>query len=312
MGYGQFSGCRHWCYTLLKVNIWQMALDKDGNPISEGGDGDEGGISPELKKQLEELALKNKELSSSVSKLTAKNEELIGENRKRSRVDRILKALEIDPDAEDAENLLMEKLSAGLDKNLDQVKAAATPPGSPAPAASDPNTLEMKSQLSALQRKLAEMEKKAKEAEKREQEAIEKRKRDYIELKVKEALQKADCLQPAHLYRLQMGAFRLSDDGETVIGGTEADPRSLQDAVEALKDDPEWAMYFRGSGATGGGMAKQGGFGGQSLKNPFRSDQLNLTEASNVLTKDRDRAKRLIIEARSAGKLAAPFEKLSV
>lgn len=267
----------------------------------------------ELRQKLEDLNKKNQELSESVNKLTTKNGELIGENRKRSRVDKILKALEIDPEAENADQLLLDKLSQGLEEKLEMAKTAAGNNSSqPSSTNVSPESLEMKSQLKLLQKKLADMEEKAKQAEKREQEAIEKRKRDFIELRVKEALQKAGCIQPSHLFRLKSDTFRLSDDGETVIGGPEHDPRSLEDAIESLKDDQEWGIYFRAAGGSGSGMSKsQGGFGGQSLKNPFRSDQLNVTDASAIVKADPEKAKRLMLEARGAGKLDPKFAVLA-
>lgn len=270
--------------------------------------------SPELVKRLEELKAKNEQLSASVSKLTGKNEELIGENRRWARIDRMLKAIDIDPSAENADELLLEKLSEGIEQKLESAKAASqavsnSQAPTPTPTAAD---LELKGQLKALQKKLAEMERKAQEAEERERQAVEKRKRDYVELKVKEALQTAGCIQPNHFYKLRSDFFRLSDDGETVIGGPESDPRSLEDAIESFKDDQEFSMYFRGSGATGSGLAKgQGGFGGQSLKNPFRTDQLNVTEAASIFSKDPEKAKRLILEARSAGKLDPKLGQLA-
>lgn len=256
-----------------------------------------------LQKKLDELAAKNVELTGSVGRLEAKREELLKETKRRKNLDRVLKAIDIDVDSDEAEAALLQKLSVGLEDKLEAAKLATTPsaPGAPAPTN---ESLEMKSQLKLMAKKLQAMEEEAKQAKVREQEAIEKRKRDLVELKVKEAFQKLGCIQPAHLYKLQSGAFRLSEDGETVIGGSEHDPRSLEDAIESLKDDQEFSMYFRGNGASGSGMAKgQGGFGGQSLKNPFRTDQLNVTEASVIFSKDPEKAKRLILEARSAGKL---------
>lgn len=278
-----------------------MPPEQDGTPAAP-----EGLNVDALQKQLDELSKKNQELSGSVGRMESKNKELLEETKRRKNLDRVLKAIDIDIDSDDAEEALLQKLSEGLDEKLEALKAAATPPpaGSPAGAPPTHQDLEMKSQLKLLQKKLTAMEEEAKQAKLREQEAIEKRKRDFVELKVKEGLQKSGCIQPSHFYKLQASAFRLSDDGETVIGGPEHDPRSLEDAIESFKDDQEFSMYFRGAGASGSGMAKgQGGFGGQSLKNPFRSDQLNVTEASAIFGKDPEKAKRLMLEARSAGKL---------
>lgn len=279
----------------------------NGESVGTADDGQPTGEN-DLQAKIADLQAKLAAQVESVNKLNAKNEELIGENRKRVRIERLLRAIEIDPSSEEAEDLLVQKLSSSLGEQVDALKAAAKPPASGDSPSVTNQDLEMKSQLAKLQKKLADMEKKAQEAEERERAAVEKRKRDYVELKVKEALQKAGCIQPSHFFKLQSSAFRLSDDGETVIGGPEHDPRSLEDAIESLKDDNEWAMYFRGAGGSGSGLSKgQGGFGGQSLKNPFRTDQLNVTEAARILSKDSEKGKRLILEARSAGKLDPKF-----
>jgi hypothetical protein len=268
----------------------------------------------ELQRKLEQLELQNRELSSSVTRLSAKRDELLNETKKRKNLDRLLQAVNIDIEDEEAEDQLAKRIAAALSRSDDSDGAPASVPaqqGSQAPVATPPvvpsttaQDLEMKGQLKALQKKLAAMEKEAEAARQREQEAVEKRKRDFVELRVKEGLQKAGCINPNHFFIIKGNMFRLSDDGETVIGGAEHDPRSLEDQIEAFKDDQEFAMYFRGTGASGSGMAKgQGGFGGQSLKNPFRTDQLNVTQASEIYTKDPEKAKRLILEARSAGKL---------
>jgi hypothetical protein len=263
-----------------------------------------------LQAELAKIAKEKEELASSVLKLEAKRTEALTEAKKRKRVDQLLKTVGIDIEDEDAEDALVAKLSesanaASQSKSDTSGEPAAT--GTPAAGVSstNPQDLELKSQLKLLQKKLFAMEEKAKESERREQEAIEKRKRDLVELKVKEALQRSGCIQPSHFYKLQSGSFRLSDDGETVIGGPEHDPRSLEDAIESFKDDQEFAMYFRGSGASGSGMSGKagGGFGGQSLKNPFRTDQKNITEASRIIQADPEKAKRLALEARNAGKL---------
>jgi hypothetical protein len=268
----------------------------------------------EFAARLQELERKNLGLSESVTKLTSKNSELITENRKRTRMENLLRAIDIDPADESAEDLLAQKLAAARAEAKEVGKA---PEGDPAPVPgtaaphgdASPEALEMKSQLKSLQRKLTEMEKKAEQAEIREREAVEKRQRDFIELRVKEALQKAGCINPSHFFVLKGSEFKLSEDGSTIISGTDGDPRSLDDQIETYKDDSEFGMYFRGSNTTGSGMAKGNTFGGQSLKNPFRTDQRNLTDASGIIQKDPERAKRLMIEARTAGKLDPVFAK---
>lgn len=271
--------------------------------IDSGSQGDEG-KEIDYAAELEKLRVANKNLSTSVQKLEQKNQELVGEKRKYSKLERLLQAIDVDPNSEESDEALVAKLlardsQAGNGKSLE-----GQPPGGSDAGDTSPESLDMKRQLRELQKKLADVEKKAQDAEAREKEAVEKRKRDYIELRVKEALTKHRCIQPNHLYRLKADIFRLSDDGETIIAGPEHDPRSLEDMVETLKDDPEFSMYFQGSGASGSGMLKgQTGLGGQSMQNPFRSDQYNGTNAALVFQRDQERAKRLILEARSAGKL---------
>jgi hypothetical protein len=290
---------------LLPIHAICMTVQQGDTDLSVGDQED-----TDLEGKLEELRKKNSQLSESVSKLQLHNDKVIGENRKATRIKKLLEAIDIDPDSENAEEVLLEKLSASIGDATQAVAAQASSTG--AAASVSPESLEMKSQLKLLQKKLVDMETRTKEAEKREQAAIEKRKLDYVELRVKEALQKSGCIQPNHFYQLKSNAFRLSDDGETIIGGPEHDPRSLEDQIETFKDDQEFSMYFRGLGASGSGMSKgQNGFGGQSLKNPFRSDQLNVTEASSIYNKDPERAKRLILEARSAGKLDSRLAQLA-
>jgi hypothetical protein len=273
----------------------------------------EGQEDTDLEAKLAELREKNLKLSQDVTKLQTHNDKVIGENRRATRIKKMLEAIDVDLEAENAEELLLEKLSAGLGAQAEAVQAAAAQnAASGTPAAVSPESLEMKSQLKALTKQLSEMQKRTEEAEKREKAANEKRKQDYVELRVKEALQKAGCIQPNHFFQLKSNAFRLSDDGETIIGGPEHDPRSLEDQIETFKDDHEFSMYFKGLGASGSGMSKgQNGFGGQSLKNPFRTDQLNVTEASTIFSKDPEKAKRLMLEARSAGKLDPRLAQLA-
>lgn len=273
----------------------------------------EGQEDTDLEAKLVELRTKNAKLAEDVTKLQSHNDKVIGENRKATRIRKVLEAIDVDLEADNAEELLLEKLSAGLGAQAEAIQAAAAQSAaSGTPAVVSPESLEMKSQLKSLQKQLLQMEARTKEAEKREAEANEKRKRDFVELRVKEALQKAGCIQPNHFYQLKNNAFRLSDDGETIIGGPEHDPRSLEDQIETFKDDQEFSMYFRGLGASGSGMSKgQNGFGGQSLKNPFRTDQLNVTEASTIFGKDPEKAKRLMLEARSAGKLDPRLAQLA-
>ena len=77
----------------------------------------------------------------------------------------------------------------------------------------------------------------------------------------------------------------------------------MRDAVTKLRDDEEFAVYFAGSGATGSGMTTTRAATTTYSNNPFSKDSVNATKAAELLQKDPDKAKRLMNEARLAGKL---------
>ena len=127
-------------------------------------------------------------------------------------------------------------------------------------------------------------------------------------------LAKAGCRRPAHVFKLKKGEFHLSDDGGTVLCGPDYDPKTLTDLVETLKDDDEFDIYFSGSGATGSGVGTRGSQAGTAAgvhtgRNPFSTDALNRTEAARLYQKEPEKAKRLMAEARAAGKLDASLAK---
>ena len=131
----------------------------------------------------------------------------------------------------------------------------------------------------------------------------EKRRESKLERFVTDELSKAECRRPSHLYKLMKEKFRLLDDESTVVFGSEDDPVSLRDAVTKLRDDEEFAVYFAGSGATGSGMTTTRAAATTYSNNPFSKDSVNATKAAELLQKDPDKAKRLMNEARLAGKL---------
>ena len=85
--------------------------------------------------------------------------------------------------------------------------------------------------------------------------------------------------------------------------GTEQDPVALRDAVVRLRDDEEYSPYFMGSGATGSGMSPARTAAPSYVNNPFASGSVNATKVAELMQKDPDKARRLMNEARLAGKL---------
>jgi hypothetical protein len=161
----------------------------------------------------------------------------------------------------------------------------------------------LKAQFTSLRKELADLRKVNESLENERNQEREKRRENKLERFVTDELSKVECRRPSHLYKLLKEKFRLLDDESTVVYGSEDDPVSLRDAVSRLREDEEFSVYFAGSGATGSGMTTNRSATPSYSNNPFSKDSLNATKAAEILQKDPDKAKRLISEARIAGKL---------
>jgi hypothetical protein len=161
----------------------------------------------------------------------------------------------------------------------------------------------MKAQFASLRKELTDLRKTNEQLENERNQEREKRRESKLERFVTDELSKAECRRPSHLYKLMKEKFRLLDDESTVVFGSEDDPVSLRDAVTKLRDDEEFAVYFAGSGATGSGMTTTRAATTTYSNNPFSKDSANATKVAELLQKDPDKAKRLMNEARLAGKL---------
>ena len=101
-----------------------------------------------------------------------------------------------------------------------------------------------------------------------------------------------------------------------MVGGPDYDPKPLTDVVAAFRDDDSFSYMFQGSGMSGSGVGSRNGggangaSGGGSPNNPFRTDSLNVTQAAIMYQSNPERAKRLMAEARSVGKLDPKFAAL--
>jgi hypothetical protein len=162
----------------------------------------------------------------------------------------------------------------------------------------------LKTQLDTVQTQLA-TEKKEKEEEQRRN--LERMKKDKV---LKAMMQNGVTEYPEHLYTLTKDKYRLEGTGEDaeVVGGDEYEPVPLDTILGNLRDNKEYKRYFSGSGLTGSGMTANEQKTAAS-KNPFRTDNFNQTECSVLLSTDKARAKRLIGEAKAAGKLDATMAK---
>ena len=173
--------------------------------------------------------------------------------------------------------------------------------------------------MEQMKKQLEELTRKNQQAEEEKQAAIAQRRADRIEQQVVEALQKAGAQNPTHAYRLMAmdptGKYRvdLNADG-MVFGGQDYDPRSLAEVVAAFRDDDNFQYMFAGSGVTGAGSGSRmnAASAGGSVKNPFRADQVNITEAAQLIQSNPEKARRLKAEAQSMGKLEPKLANLAI
>ena len=268
--------------------------------------------TPNDDSELEKLRERTKELTRSMERLEAKRTEALDEAKRLKRIKKLITASGIDADDEDAETLLAEKLLA-TQGQPEEEPVAVQPPASPEPQV---NQLEQ-AQLKQLKKQVQKYQEDAAAAEKARDEAIAKNRSDKIERVVVEALAKAGAANPSHAYRLMLAdpRFRvdLSEDGTTVLGGPDYDPKPLAEVVSAFRDDDSFSYMFAGTGVTGSGLGSSGGrsqAGSVSSNNPFRTDSLNATQAALLFTNSPEKAKRLMAEARAMGKLDSKFAAL--
>lgn len=240
---------------------------------------------------------------------------LLSDLQKRKGVERLAKAAGIDLTADDAEDRITELL------NKAQGQAAATaptppqrPPAQPiAPpaatgqgdAAGTPSSAveeALKVQLSSLQTQLQNMEKSLNNERKEKERERKARLEEYKKSIVMTELEKAGCKRSSHVYTLRGKEFRLLDDGETVVFGSEDNPISVGDAISNIEQDEEYSIYFPGTGASGSGLPAYR----SSMPvgdNPFTKSGANATRAAEIIASDKALAKRLVQQARARGDL---------
>jgi len=254
---------------------------------------------------IQALQKKAGELENESTKLKATKEGLLKDLKKKKTIDSFLKVAGIELSDDLDEEAIAERI-AGLAKKTEsstqgeQQQSQAKPQGQ---TPSDAMDEALKAQFTSLRKELADLRKVNESLEQERNQEREKRRENKLERFVTDELSKVECRRPSHLYKLLKEKFRLLDDESTVVYGSEDDPVSLRDAVSRLREDEEFAVYFAGSGATGSGMTTNRSSTPSYSNNPFSKDSLNATKAAEILQKDPDKAKRLISEARLAGKL---------
>ena len=257
---------------------------------------------------IQALQKRTETIESESAKLKATNQGLLKDLKKKKTIDSFLKVAGIELTDDLDEDAIADRI-AGLRKKEDGDEGRSEPqdqqqqqqPQGQTPA--DAMTEAMKAQFASLRKELTDLRKTNEQLENERNQEREKRRESKLERFVTDELSKAECRRPSHLYKLMKEKFRLLDDESTVVFGSEDDPVSLRDAVTKLRDDEEFAVYFAGSGATGSGMTTTRAATTTYSNNPFSKDSVNATKAAELLQKDPDKAKRLMNEARLAGKL---------
>lgn len=254
---------------------------------------------------IQALQKKAGELENESTKLKATKEGLLKDLKKKKTIDSFLKVAGIELSDDLDEDAIAERIAA-LSKKSDggtvepqQQSSDRAQEQTPSDAMNEA----LKAQFTSLRKELADLRKVNESLEQERNQEREKRRENKLERFVTDELSKVECRRPSHLYKLLKEKFRLLDDESTVVYGSEDDPVSLRDAVSRLREDEEFAVYFAGSGATGSGMTTNRSATPSYSNNPFSKDSLNATKAAEILQKDPDKAKRLISEARIAGKL---------
>lgn len=253
---------------------------------------------------IQGLEQKANDLESEQVKLKSTNQGLLKDLKKKKTIDSFIKVSGLDLSGDLDEDALAGLLAPVLKAATTPQEPQGKPPAKPdIQTPSDSMDEAVKAQFASLRTELENLRKTNEKLEKEKNEERKKRRENKLEGFVTDELAKVECSRPKHVYKLLQEKFRLLDDENTVVFGSEQDPVSLRDAVTKLREDEEFAPYFRGSGATGSGMTTSRAPAATYTNNPFNKDSSNGTEAARLLQSEPDKAKRLIQDARLAGKL---------
>ena len=263
----------------------------------------------ELQALLEESEAKRQESEAKLQTLERTKTGLLSDLQKRKSVERLVKAAGIDLSGENVEDQVAELLAAKA-----APASAGTPPGAPvapAPAIDTPaapgtpsSAVEeaMRAQMSSMQKQMDKLTDKLQQTEKEKQQERKARLDEFKRSVVMQELEKAGCKRPSHVYALQGSQFRLLDDNETVVYGSEENPVNVSDAVSNLEKDDEYSIYFPGVVASGSGLPTSRS-SMPTNDNPFMKSTANATKATEIFTRDKAYAQRLVQQARARGDL---------
>lgn len=258
---------------------------------------------------VEELQAKLHESENRLQALERTKAGLLGDLQKRKGVERIAKAAGIDLSAEDAEDRFAALLSPKPSPELSPPPASTASPepaptGGPAATGTPSSAAEeaMRAQLASMQKQVDRLNEELRQTEKEKQQERKARLEEFKRSIVLQELEKAGCKRPAHVYALQGSNFRLLDDGETVVYGSEESPVNVADAVSNLERDEEYSIYFPGVVASGSGLPTSRS-SMPTNDNPFMKSTSNATKAAEIIQRDKAYAKRLVQQARARGDL---------
>lgn len=259
---------------------------------------------------IEELNRKLQEQADQIKALDRTKTGLLQDLTKKKGVDRILRAAGIDPSDEEAEERIAQLIAESSRAASTSSKAPEV--GSPdpattnaqpaAPAPADAATEALRAELASLRKQLDKTRQEVGEERAEKERERKARQEDFKRSKIVEALQHANCQRPGHIYTLLGKNFRLLDDGETIVYGSEDDPKNISDAIAMIEQDDEYSIYFPGSGATGSGLPPARSSATYS-DNPFCKSTANATKAAEIIDRDPSLARRLQQAARARGDL---------
>lgn len=264
----------------------------------------------ELQALLEESEAKRQESETKLQALERTKIGLLSDLQKKKGVDRLVKAAGIDLSSEDAEDRIAELLAARAASSADGTPAG-TPPASASGEPSAPGTTSsaadevLRATLTSMQKQMDQLNTKLQQTEQEKQQERKARLDGFKRSVVMQELEKAGCKRPAHVYALQGSQFRLLDDDETVVYGSEENPVNVSDAISNLERDDEYSIYFPGVVASGSGLPTSRSSTPVN-ENPFMrgpSGSGNATKATEIIMRDRALAQRLVQQARARGNL---------
>lgn len=253
-------------------------------------------MPPEL--TIEELQAKLQDVEAKLQASERAKTGLQADLVRHKSVERLVKAAGIDLSAENAEDLVATMLA---DKKAQE---QAPPEGSEPPSGTPSSAVEeaMRAQLASMQKQVDRLNEALQQAEKEKDQERKARLDEFKRSAVLHELEKAGCKRPAHVYALLGSRFRLLDDNETVVYGTEENPLNVSDAISNLEKDEEYSIYFPGVVASGSGLPTSRS-SVPVTDNPFAKSSANATRASEIFSRDRAYAQRLVQQARARGDL---------